>query len=405
MKKYSKKIQHLVESVFIILLVAPLITACFTLAVNESGREVLDAVYMQSLLIIIPVLLTEVLEKRCKYFLVYLLFGAALTVMIWKLAAVCGGLTMQGNQLVVFQGLLVIETWAVWGLHLHDRLLEVRKPHTPSFAYSAVFVIYYIVGILFDGKQLCDIAFYSLLLYLCITSVYVFLAQTERYISLNHDVKKVPVSRLFNIGGAMLASILLLVLLLSVPCMIAGENRYYTDLRDRKAEVQVREDNWEMDIPQIQTNGMSIEEQMLMQEGQIQEMPEWVNYLFHGIVYILLAGSVVLCVKAIFQKLSQFQESFSENDDVIEELEEEKVREPFFVPRKVKKAETEREKIRQQYRKMIRKYRKECPYDYETPQEIEKEAGLLENKEMKALHVRYEEARYADETRPIIHKE
>lgn len=405
MKKYSKKIQRLIEPVFIILLVAPLITACFTLAINENGRDVLDVIYMQSLLIIIPVLLTEMLEKRCKYFCVYLLFGAALTVMIWKLAAVCGGLTMQGNQLMIFQGLLTIETWAIWGLHLHDRLLEARKPHAPSFAYSGVFVIYYMTGILFDGKQLCDIAFFSLMLYLFMTVVYVFLAQTEHYISLNHDVKKVPVSRLFNIGGAMLASILMLVLLLSVSCMIAGKNRYYTDLRDKKVEVQVREDTWEMDIPQTQTNGISKEEQILMQEEQIQKMPEWVNYLFHAVVYILLVGAVILCVKAIFQKLSQFQESFSENDDVIEELEEEKVREPFLVSGKPQKAETEREKIRRQYRKMIRKHRKERPYEHETPQEIEKEAGLWENEEMKVLHVRYEEARYADETRPIIHKE
>ena len=406
MKKYRKQIQRFMENLYLILLVTPLIPACFTLAVNEEGREVLDFIYWQSWIFAIPTVLIEVLEKKCKHFVTYLVLGMGIVVFVCWLAGLCGGITMSGNMLIIFQALLVIETLAVWGLHFHDRMLENPKPHMPSFGYSAAFVIYYGLGMLFDGKILCDISFYSCILYLLVTTVYQFIEQTEQYIGLNHAVKNVPVARLFSIGGAMLASLLLMIFLAMLPSVFAAGSRYYTDVRDIEVEPPTQEESWEMDTPQVQMNGMSMEEQLkLLGEEEVKKIPAWIENLFKCLVYFILICTVIMCVKEIFRKLSRFQKSFQENDDVIEDIVENKETIASIFVRTKRAPETEREKIRRQYRKMIRRYRKDRPYEYETPKEIEKEAGLLDKEEMKALHVRYEEARYADERKPIGHTE
>lgn len=405
MRKYSEKIQQFIEMIYVILLISPLITMCFTLAVNEEGREILDYLYLQSLLIVIPVVIFHIMVKKCKYFVMYLGLGIGTVIFTGWLAGICGGMTMSGNKLIIFQALLVIETLIIWGIHFHDRMQEEKVRHEPSFGYSAVFVVYYVIGVLFDGRSLCDIAFYSCIFYLLLTTIYHFFSQTKRYISLNHEVKNVPVSRLFGIGGAMLASLGLLLFLAIIPSAFAGKNRYYTDLRDMEIETPKEEENWETGIPQVQTNGMSMEEQLELMGVEEEKMPEWVDALFKGIVYFLMFCAVMMCVKEIFRKLSQFQESFQENEDVIENITEEKEKITSIFSKIRQEPETQREKIRRLYRKTIRKSQKERPCGHETPQELERAAGLAEDEQMKALHIRYEEARYSDESRPIAHTE
>jgi hypothetical protein len=51
-------------------------------------------------------------------------------------------------------------------------------------------------------------------------------------------------------------------------------------------------------------------------------------------------------------------------------------------------------RIRRRYKKTIKKHRKDLPALYESPNEIEEKAGLINNDEMKDLHSQYENARY-----------
>lgn len=59
-----------------------------------------------------------------------------------------------------------------------------------------------------------------------------------------------------------------------------------------------------------------------------------------------------------------------------------------------RRMESEVERIRRRYRKMIRKHRKDRPAPYESPAEIEACAGLSDDEEMQRLHVEYEAVRY-----------
>lgn len=56
--------------------------------------------------------------------------------------------------------------------------------------------------------------------------------------------------------------------------------------------------------------------------------------------------------------------------------------------------ESEAQRIRRKYRKIIRKHRKDRPAPYESPIEIEVLAGLGEDEQMQKLHVQYEIVRY-----------
>ena len=94
--------------------------------------------------------------------------------------------------------------------------------------------------------------------------------------------------------------------------------------------------------------------------------------------------------------LEDFRQSVDENGDKIEEIENEKIsyKEEIIEFFKGHKADSESERIKRQYRKTIRKHRKEQPQPYETPTEIEIKAGLAEDSDMKILHKKYEEVRY-----------
>ena len=55
---------------------------------------------------------------------------------------------------------------------------------------------------------------------------------------------------------------------------------------------------------------------------------------------------------------------------------------------------SEGDKVRIQYRRYIKKHRKDRPAPYETPQEIEVAAGVADSVEGKELHYKYEKVRY-----------
>lgn len=92
-----------------------------------------------------------------------------------------------------------------------------------------------------------------------------------------------------------------------------------------------------------------------------------------------------------------FRETYDENGDLVEDLEEEETNVERISLRPVHGGRgrlTEAERIRRQYRRTIRRYRKEQPGCYETPYEIEAGAGIADTEEGQRLHQLYERMRY-----------
>ena len=109
---------------------------------------------------------------------------------------------------------------------------------------------------------------------------------------------------------------------------------------------------------------------------------------------MIILGLLFLAVIEVIRKeLKQFAKASEEEEDVVESLEPVKEDESIFLPKRTWKR-TEEDRTRRLYRKFIRKHRKELPAIYETPAEIEMAAGVADTEEGKAMHEKYEQARY-----------
>lgn len=109
-------------------------------------------------------------------------------------------------------------------------------------------------------------------------------------------------------------------------------------------------------------------------------------------------GCSIPCGKNASENLGEFRDSFDENGDIIEALDDEPLQKEERLDLKLgRKSDREADRIRRTYRRTIKKHYKEIPAPYETPTELEKNAGLSEDEGMKLLHVKYERVRYGQD--------
>ena len=192
--------------------------------------------------------------------------------------------------------------------------------------------------------------------------------------------------------------LLFAVLLLAgmMPAVLLIQQRQYTNFRDWFSEVELAPFDYEgiggFETP-IQGGGSMME---LLGVGEPAPEP---SMLMNTIFWIIGTVCVLVFCYGVFmiirQVLRDFRNGRDENGDVVEEIEDEPSQKVEHINRKrYRGMESEAERIRRRYRKMIRKHRKERPAPYESPAEIEAWAGLKEDEAMQQLHVEYEAVRY-----------
>ena len=126
-------------------------------------------------------------------------------------------------------------------------------------------------------------------------------------------------------------------------------------------------------------------------DGPTWQIPEWVSYLFFGIVGIILLGALYAGVRGL---MKNFRLSFADGRDVIQSLEREdrdqaeSVEDALRAPRLFDRSPEAR--VRRRYRRAILRAAKEPPKPWHTPEELEAAAGLAEPE----LHREYEALRY-----------
>ena len=190
--------------------------------------------------------------------------------------------------------------------------------------------------------------------------------------------------------------LLFAVLLLAgmMPSVFLSQQRKYTDFRDWFGEVPLAPFEYEglggFETP-IQGGGMM----ELLGGGEPAPEPSvLVNVIFGSIgtaCMLALCCGIVLFIR---QVLRDFRNGQDENGDVIEEIKDELAyKEEALYKKGHRRMESEAERIRRRYRKMIRKHRKDRPAPYESPAEIEACAGLSDDEEMQRLHVEYRRMR------------
>lgn len=410
MRKTVKVIAGWLHVTLILAILPPLFYAISVKQRSEASRTL----YFRCLLIAFPVIAAGIAAEKCRGMFSYLLTGVLTFAATGALARAAAGNLYQSGEAVGYIVLLLGETIFVIAADMMGRIRRRRTEEVlvkedpnreppsdwmkePSFFLLIFFLGVYAAALNVNSPEVCNAALFSAAVYGIAALLYVYVTKTERYLALNKRTCNLPSKRIYGIGSGMLAIFLLLLTVAALPSFLTASGRNYKDCREELAE-------WNTDYREIAPGFESLDggsdgmPDWTEQFGEPKEAPAWVTWLLNGIgagLLLIFAGVMLKMLKDMFR---QFREAMDENGDIVEELEEtdtEYIQEAEK-RRNVFRRLSERESVRKQYRKFIRKHRKERPAVYESPTEIEVKAGVAWSEEGMALHEKYERVRYGE---------
>lgn len=392
------------HATLIAMLVLPLLYALAELR-DADGEGML---YLKCLLIFIPIVVTEIAVRRLKNLGIYVLSCLAVTVTVWGVIRL-----FFSDSGTLYPIVMTAESLFVSLFRFQERLRLARQEkeddlyaapavsliNQPSPGFLWYFAVMYALGIIFNSKALCDIAFWNAAIYFFIALAYTYITATNHYLGLNKWTKSIPRKRLYAISAAMAGLFAVLVLIAMLPSFFLAGQRRYTDIRTWSDNMEFVEYQ-PMGSPQTGGDGYAGDDWiMMLNDGEAPPEPSKVwTYLGWIVAAASIAFMVYWAVKMLRQVFGEFRDSYDENGDKVEELDDDPLqKEERIGLRRSMKADSEAERIRRTYRRTIRKHRKEIPASYESPSELEKNAGLFEDEDMKLLHVQYENVRYGQD--------
>lgn len=383
----------------------------------EQNAETARMLYSRCLLIALPVVVTGVAIEKCRGLFAYLAVCAVTLAATGMLGwAVSGSMRRNGDVfgylLILLAEALVVAIRRVVARIHEKREEEAREkkdpsitPYSdllkePSFSMLLYFAIVYVLALNVNSPEVCNEAFFSAPVYGVAALLYRYVGETETYLSLNKRTCNLPSKRIYGIGNGMLAIFLLALSIVILPSFFTISGRKYHDVRNGF-------EKWNLSYGEIGT-GMqdrSGEEEILADwmeaMGEPKPAPIWATVLFYVMGVAVLLFLAVALVKVIFDMFREFRGAADENGDIVEELKDtdtEYEKKVEVRRRTGNRRLSERERIRRQYRRFIRKYRKERPAVYESPAEIEAGAGIAQSMEGEEMHRRYEYMRYGKGT-------
>lgn len=410
LRRCLKGMEYLHASLFFAMFV-PLLYAAAQWS-DPAGTVVL---YLKCLLVVVPVIVTERAAKAVKSVLVYLIICILLLAGMGGIAVLAaywpGEKGRFGSCEICYCAVMLAETFIIAVKRFADRVSaaawEREEPLAakrisfldyPTFSLVWYFVVFYLLGICLNAKLLCDIAFFSAIMYTFLALVYEYFGATGAYLELNKRTRGIPRRRLYGVSFSMLLAFGALLFVGMLPAVFMAGQRQYTDVRKWFEGVEFVPYEYES-APEFRQPAAGGEDWMaLLRDGEPAPEPSKLIIALSqatGVVSMLVFLYAVF--RIIRQVLRDFRNSRDENGDIIEEIRDDPVlrqREDILNKRGRRGAESEAERIRRRYRRTIRKHRKERPAPYESPAEIEAYAGLENDEQMQQLHRDYEEVRY-----------
>lgn len=406
MRIAAKKTAEWIHATLILAIVIPLIYSFGAEQPDIIGQRL----YFKCLVIILPIVVTDIAVSKCKGLFSYLIIGVALLVVTVAIAWTAAGRLHQSSMLWAYMIVLIAETVFLIINRMAERIQRKRNKdasmgedpswrpsfdsmRSPSFAVVIFFVAVYALALNLNNPAVCNAALFSGTLYTAITFVHQYVSATETYLSLNKRTCNIPSKRIYGIGNGMLAIFFLLLIIVLLPALFTISNRHYRDLRKSTALIEFDFPELEAQSDQPSPEG-DLMQALIEQYGEPRPTPKWVNTLIYVLEAAIFLFLIVVLMKTIIDTFRTFREAADENGDIVEELKDTDEAVKIKRTRVSRRRLSERERIRKEYRKYIRRYRKERPAQYESPAEIEKNAGIAESEECKELHNHYELARY-----------
>ena len=409
MRKLVKRTAGWIHASLILAIIMPLFYAFGAKQPDVIGQNL----YYKCLVIALPVVATDLIIKKCKGLLSYLILCVLVFATTAAIGWIVAGSLHQSSVLWIYLFVLLCETVFVIFSRMAERLRrnaekEVSKDtdpswrpsldslRTPSFAILIFFCADYVIAVNLNNPAVCNAALFSAIVYTVTTFLYLHVCETENYLALNKRTCNIPSKRIYGIGNGMLAIFMLLFIVVMLPALFTISNRHYRDIRESTALINI--DYTELiEESERQADAQIPMEIWMEQYGEPEPAPAWFDTLFYVMEAIVAILLVAALVKVIYDTFRAFREAADENGDIVEELEDSD--EAVRIKRMPlgRRRLSERERIRKEYRKFIRRYRKERPARHESPTEIEKNAGIAENEECREIHKQYELARYGQE--------
>ena len=409
MRKKVKIAAGWIHATLVLALLLPLMCALG----RKPGETAERLFYLRWLFVAFPVAATWIAVEKCKGAFSYAAASAVVFASTWLLGRWAAGTLGHGEEAFLYVPVLLGETVLVILLRFVGRvnrkkeqdMAEARDPNwkpyvdmlqTPSFMMFLYFFAVYFLGLNTYSPEVCNEALASAAVYGVAALLYRHVQETENYLSLNKRTCNLPSKRIYGIGNGMLACFLLLLAVAALPGFFSAGGREYHDFRNGFANLQV--DYVEFGIGMDAMGGGDILPEWVSQFGEPEPTPVWVTFLFYAVGVGIFLALAAAFGKWMLDMFRDFRVAVDENGDVVEQLEDVKEEGLERVPEPAgDRRLTERERIRRQYRRFIRKHRKDRPAIYESPAEIEGNAGVARTEEGVKMHGRYETARYGRE--------
>ena len=381
MRKLIKLTAGWIHTSLILAIIIPLLYALCV----EDQAAIGPYLYLKCLIILLPIVITDLAAGRCRNLASYLFLCALVFAATGALAWILAGSL---HDSVLFWGyflLLLAETLSVIINRLTARLQKQKDKEAalaadptyrpfydilkePSFPFLIYFGAVYLLAVNFNSPSVCNAALFSSILYAVITFLYQYVCETERYLFLNKRTCNLPSKRIYGIGSGILMIYLLLLMILVLPSLVTISHRHYRDLRELTSDLKIE---YPEIMPENDTEhtGEDPMAALLAEYGDAAPAPWWLDYIFYLVSTVVFVFLTIVLIKKVYAVFQDFRAANDENGDIVEELQD--TSEDI---RKIKisadrRRLSERERIRKKYRRTIRRHRKDRPAVYESPVE------------------------------------
>lgn len=369
-------------------------------AFNLEEQEVLK-IWFGSLWLFVPVISSWVFIRKLKGFIGYLL----------------GGILIVALVTAVSQNLLtLIFSVLIFGIRAYVRVIRGRMNDKelpgemkeielweiptlldqPQVYHWILFIVFYITLIYLKQNELLKWMFGALLVEIFVTYIHSSLQQMTNYVRENCHIAHLPVKAIQRMQRAVLGITLAILIALVLPSVFCGKEPL-TALTEIKFDfnIQIEEEQPET-IEEMANPGEAMRE---MLGGEERKPNVILEAIMNALVYIIgIAGcaAAVFVVARICRKLMNSFENGQDMDEIISlDDEGETLATKIQRVRKERDFKSVKNKIRKNYKKLIKKHMKGKPAGWETPEELEEKAGLKEANISEEIHAVYEKARYS----------
>lgn len=283
-----------------------------------------------------------------------------------------------------------VELWEI------PTLLDV-----PEAYYWIEFIVLYFAIIFLKQNHLLKWMFLLLFAEIFITYIYSSFSRMKKYVVNNCHIAHLPVKMMQRMQRAVLGITVVLLVVFVLPSVFYGKEPL-TALSniDLNFELNILEDEMQ-EMPVMPDPGKAMQEMFGVEE---QEPNVVLEAILNGIIYIIAGIVGIGILYAVWYMCRKMMNSFEKGQELDEIISLDDAGESLAVRFRRSHNRTEyhsfRQKIRREYKKLIRKNVKEKtkgnPVGWETPMELEEKAGMTPDEVSNVLHEIYERARYSE---------